>query len=187
MPDGSAFSAWAQRRQLPLVMQTEAAECVLACLTMIARYHGHDMDLASLRRRFSTSLKGVDLSRVIEIAHRLGFEARPLRAELEYLPEAQLPCILHWDLNHFVVLNRVTRRGVDIYDPARGRYRMPLAEASKHFTGVVLELVPGTDFTPIEEKQRVSLRTLTGRINGLGRVLIQVFGLAFAIEVLGNV
>lgn len=184
MPDGSAFSAWAQRRQLPLVMQTEASECALACLTMIARYHGHDIDLVSLRRRFSTSLKGIDLGRVIEIAHRLGFEARPLRAELEYLPDAQLPCILHWDLNHFVVLNRVTRRGADIYDPARGRYRMPLTEASKHFTGVVLELVPGTDFTPIEEKQRISLRALTGRINGLGRVLIQVTGLAFAIEVL---
>lgn len=187
MADGGTFSAWGQRRQLPLVMQTEAAECALACLAMIARYHGHDIDLASLRRRFSTSLKGVDLSRVIEIAHGLGFEARPMRAGLEYLPEAQWPCILHWDLNHFVVLNRVTRRGADIYDPARGRYRMPLAEASKHFTGVVLELVPGTNFMPVEEKQRISLRALTGRISGLTRVLIQVIGLAFAIEVLALV
>lgn len=187
MADGSTFPAWGQRRQLPLVMQTESAECALACLAMIARYHGHDIDLASLRRRFSTSLKGVDLNRVIEIAHGLGFEARPLRAELEYLPEAQLPCILHWDLNHFVVLNQVTRRGADIYDPARGRYYMPLAEASKHFTGVVLELTPGMDFSPVEEKQRISLRALTGRISGLTRVLIQVVGLAFAIEVLALV
>lgn len=187
MADGGIFHAWGQRRQLSLVMQTEAAECALACLAMIACYHGHSIDLASLRRRFSTSLKGVDLNRVIDIAHGLGFETRPLRTELAYLPEAQLPCILHWDLNHFVVLNRVTRRGADIYDPARGRYRMSLAEASKHFTGVVLELVPGTDFTPIEEKQRISLRALTGRINGLARVLIQVVGLAFAIEVLALV
>ncbi|MFA6064173.1 MAG: peptidase domain-containing ABC transporter [Gallionella sp.] len=187
MADGSIFSAWANRRQLPLVMQTEAAECALACLAMIARYHGHDIDLASLRRRFSTSLKGVDLNRVIEIAHGLGFEARPLRAELGYLPEAQLPCILHWNLNHFVVLNQVTRRGADIYDPARGQYCMPLAEASKHFTGVVLELTPGTDFTPVEERQRISLRALTGRITGLTRVLTQVIGLAFAIEVLALV
>ena len=184
MADGSNFTAWGRHRPMPLVMQTEAAECALACLAMIARYHGHDIDLAGLRRRFSTSLKGVDLGRVIEIAHGLGFEARPLRAELEYLPEAQLPCILHWDLNHFVVLNRVTRSGADIYDPARGRYRMPLAEASKHFTGVVLELAPGADFTPVEERQRISLRALTGRISGLGRVLTQVIGLTFAIEVL---
>src|SRR3546814_10022358 len=75
---------------------------------------------------------------MIEIAEVLGFEARPLRAELEYLPEAQMPCILHWNLNHFVVLKRVTRKHAEIYDPARGRYRLPLAEASKHFTGIVL-------------------------------------------------
>lgn len=187
MADGGTFSDWGRRRQLPLVMQAEAAECALACLTMISCYHGHDIDLASLRRRYSTSLKGVDLSQVIEIAHGLGFEARPLRAELGYLPEAQLPCILHWDLNHFVVLNRVTRRGADIYDPASGRYRVSLKEASKHFTGIVLELTPGADFTPIEEKQRISLRALTGKISGLTRALIQVVGLAFAIEVLALV
>jgi ATP-binding cassette subfamily B protein RaxB len=187
MADGSILPPWGQRRQLPLVMQTEAAECALACLAMVACYHGHETDLASLRRRFSTSLKGVNLARMIEIAHTLGFEARPLRAELEYLPKAQLPCILHWNLNHFVVLHRLTRKGAEIYDPARGRYRMPLAEASKHFTGVVLELVPSADFSPIKERQRVSLRALTGRITGLGRLLIQVFGLAFAIEMLALV
>jgi ATP-binding cassette, subfamily B, bacterial CvaB/MchF/RaxB len=187
MADGSILPIWGDRRQLPLVMQTEAAECALACLSMIARYHGHETDLASLRRRFSTSLKGVDLARMIEIAHALGLEARPLRAELEYLPHAELPCILHWDLNHFVVLHRVTRKGAEIYDPARGRYCMPLVEASKHFTGVVLELIPGTDFTPIQERQRISLRALTGRVNGLTRVLIQVAGLALAIEVLALV
>jgi ATP-binding cassette subfamily B protein RaxB len=186
MADGGNLSTFG-RRQLPLVMQTEATECALACLAMIARYHGHEVDLVSLRRRFSTSLKGVHLGRMVEIAHALGFEARPLRAELEYLPQAQMPCILHWNMNHFVVLHRITRKGLEIFDPARGRYRMPLAEASKHFTGVVLELAPGTDFTPIEERQRVSLRALTGRITGLGSVVLQVLGLAFAIEVLALV
>jgi ATP-binding cassette, subfamily B, bacterial CvaB/MchF/RaxB len=184
MGDGSILSVWGQRRKLPLVMQTEAAECALACLAMIARYHGHETDLASLRRRFSTSLKGVNLVRIIEIANALGFEARPLRAELEYLPEAQLPCIVHWDLNHFVVLNRISRKGAEIYDPARGRYNMPLIEASKHFTGIVLELTPRMDFSPVQERQRISLRALTGRITGLTRTLIQVVGLALAIEFL---
>jgi len=187
MADGGVISLWNPRNQLPLVMQTEAAECAFACLTMIARYHGHETDLASLRRRFSTSLKGVNLARMVEIAHSLGFEARPLRAELAYLPQAQLPCILHWDLNHFVVLNRITRKGAEIFDPARGRYRMPLTEASKHFTGVVLELTPGTNFIQVQESQRISLRALTGRITGLSRVLIQVIGLALAIEVLALV
>lgn len=184
MADGNLLSAWGSPRQLPLVMQTEAAECALACLAMIARYHGHDLDLASLRRRHSISLKGVSLTRVIEIAHSLGLEARPLRAELAYLPNAQLPCILHWDMSHFVVLRQITRRGAEIHDPARGRYCIPLAEASKHFTGVLLELAPGADFSPAQERQHVALRALTGQIHGLPPVLLQVIGLALAIEIL---
>lgn len=178
------LSIWSHRRRLSLVMQTESAECALACIAMIAQYHGYETDLTSLRRRFNTSLKGVNLSRVVEIAHALGFEARPLRAKLSYLSKAQLPCILHWDLNHFVVLNRVSRKGAEIYDPARGSYSMPLAEVSKHFTGIVLELSPGADFAPVNERQRISLRALTGRITGLAGTLTQIVGLALAIEVL---
>jgi len=168
-------------------MQTEGAECGLACLAMIACYHGHEIDLAYLRRRFSTSLKGLNLARMISIAHALGFQARPLRAELEYLEQAQMPCILHWDMNHFVVLHRVTRRSAEIYDPARGHYHMPLSELSKHFTGVVLELVPSANFTPAKERQHISLRALTGRIAGLGRAVTQVIGLALSIELLALV
>ena len=187
MAAGINFSTWGRRHQMPLVMQTEATECALACLVMIGCYYGHDIDLPSLRRRFSTSLKGVDLKRVVEIAHGLGFEARPLRAEIEYLSDAQLPCILHWDLNHFVVLNSVSRDRVEIYDPALGRLRLSLSETGKHFTGVVLELTPGADFAPVQERQRVSLRSLTGQITGLTRALIQVSGLALAIEIIGLV
>jgi ATP-binding cassette, subfamily B, bacterial CvaB/MchF/RaxB len=133
MADGTMPLTWGRHRQLRLVMQTEGAECALACLAMISQYFGHDVDLAGLRRRFSTSLKGMNMARLIEIANRLGLEARALRSELGYLPKAQLPCILHWDLNHFVVLHRITRTGLEIHDPARGRYSMSLAEASKHF------------------------------------------------------
>ena len=94
--DGLRFG-W--RRKLPVVLQTEAAECGLASLTMVARYYGHDIDLAGLRRRASMSLKGANLARIIEIAGRLGFDSRPLRLELDELPRLKVPCILHWDLN----------------------------------------------------------------------------------------
>lgn len=185
MADGvGAFFSWGQRRRLSLILQTEASECALACLAMVARYHGHDLDLPSLRRRFSTSLKGLSLVHLIEIAHTLGFQARPLRTEMEYLPQAQTPCILHWDMNHFVVLHRVTKKGAEIYDPARGYYRLSSAQISKHYTGVLLELKPETNFTPIKERRHISLRALTGRLSGLGRALVQLFGLALAIEVI---
>ena len=89
--------------RMPVVLQNELAECGLACLTMIACHYGHDLDLASLRRRFPVSLKGASLARLIGIAAELGLDARPLRVELDYLPQLRLPCIVHWDLNHFVV------------------------------------------------------------------------------------
>ncbi len=179
--DGLRFG-WRQR--LPTVLQTEAAECGLACLTMIARYYGHDIDLASLRRRASMSLKGADLARVIEIAGRLDFDSRPLKLELEELPQLQVPCILHWNLNHFVVLKRAHRKHLEIHDPARGELRLSLAEASKHFTGVALELSPKANFTKQKTRERISLRALTGEVHGLKRALLQIFLLALGLEVL---
>ena len=168
--------------RLPMLLQTEAAECGLACLAMVASHHGHRSDLPTLRQRFSLSLKGVTLADMVAMAGRLQLNARALRAELEHLPDLQLPCVLHWDLNHFVVLKQVRRGGVVIHDPARGVRRMPLAEVSRHFTGVVLELAPQPDFRRRTERQAVTLRQLLGRVTGLKRSLLQIFTLALALE-----
>lgn len=171
--------------RLPVIQQGELAECGLACLAMIARYHGHDVDLAGLRRRFPVSLKGVGLARLIEIGDRLGFESRPLRTEPAQLHELRTPCILHWDLNHFVVLKRVDKRGVEIHDPARGAVAMSLEEAGRHFTGIALELTPVADFTPVRARseRKLSLRALLGRVAGLRAAAGQVLLLALALEV----
>jgi ATP-binding cassette subfamily B protein RaxB len=186
MNEFSKFAAGLQfgfNRRLPSILQTEAAECGLASLAMIARYHGHDVDLPGLRQRFSTSLKGANLTRVMAIATDLGFDARPLRLELGELPQLKTPCVLHWNLNHFVVLKQATAREVVIHDPARGVRRMPLAEVSKLFTGIALELSPRPDFRPIRAREALSLRALTGRVLGLKRALALIFGLALALEV----
>ncbi len=172
-------------RGMRLVAQAEAGECGLACLTMIARHYGHDVDLASLRRRFSTSLKGMTLARMVQIAHRLGFDARPVRAELGYLKTVRTPCILHWDLNHFVVLEGAGKNRLKILDPARGAYTTTLAQSSDHFTGIVLEIKPSSTFAKVTARRSISLRTLVGRITGLNKVIVQVIGLAIAIELLG--
>src|SRR5690606_4462554 len=171
--------------RLSVIQQGELAECGLACLAMVARYHGHDVDLAGLRRRFPVSLKGVGLARLIEIGDRMGFESRPLRTEPELLAGLQVPCLLHWDLNHFVVLKRADRRGIEIHDPAHGAVRMSLEEAGRHFTGIALELTPVADFTPMRERGgvRPTLRALAGRIAGLRTAVAQVLLLALALEV----
>ena len=169
-------------RRVPLVLQTEAAECGLACLAMVASQMGLRTDLPTLRQRFSLSLKGATLADLVRIAGQLQFNARPLRAEMEHLPQLQLPCVLHWDLNHFVVLTELRRGGAVIHDPARGVRRMSLDEVSKHFTGVALELAPAGDFKPRTERQAVTMRQLLGRVTGLRRSLAQIFVLALALE-----
>ena len=168
--------------RLPMILQTEAAECGLACMAMIAAHHGLRSDLPTLRQRFSLSLKGATMADLVRLAGHLQLNARALRAEMEHLPELALPCVLHWDLNHFVVLKEVSRGVAVIHDPARGVRRLPLAEVSRHFTGVVLELTPQADFKPHTERRNVSLRQLLGRVTGLKRSLLQIFVLALGLE-----
>jgi ATP-binding cassette subfamily B protein RaxB len=178
---------WGGRKRLPLFLQTEAAECGLASLGMIAWFHGHRIDLAGLRRRFTVSLKGATLAYLMQIAGRLHLAPRPLRLELEEIPRLRAPCVLHWNLNHFVVLKSADARGIVIHDPAFGVRRLTLAEASKHFTGIALELTPTTEFKPADERRRLRLRDLTGPVVGLKRSLAQVFVLALALQAIALV
>src|ERR687883_557915 len=117
------------RGQLPVIQQAEAAECGLACLAMVASYHGHRIDLNTLRRRYPASLNGVTLRALIQVASHLHLLGRPLRFELAHLRQLRLPAILHWDMNHFVVLKAVTGRGIIVHDPATGERCFPVAEA----------------------------------------------------------
>jgi len=95
---------------VPLILQSEAPECGIACLAMVASYHGHRTDLSAMRLRLSPSLKGVTLKHVAQIAETMGMTARGVQVPLESLNKLRLPAILHWDMNHFVVLTRVDGR-----------------------------------------------------------------------------
>lgn len=139
------------RGHLPVIQQNEAAECGLACLAMISSYHGHRIDLNTLRRRYPVSLKGVTVRALIQVASQMNFACRPLRFELDHLRRLRMPTIVHWDMNHFVVLKSVTRRGIVVHDPASGKRFFPLGEASKHLSGVALELSPSEGFCPKDE------------------------------------
>lgn len=170
-------------RKLPLILQTEATECGLACLGMVAGYHQYRTDLATLRRQFPISLKGVTLSHLIQIATRLDLATRALKLELEDLGQLKLPCILHWNFNHFVVLKEVGTKTVTIHDPAFGVRKYSLEEVSKSFTGIALEVWPSPGFKPQEQKQTVALRHLMGRVTGLPRSFAQILLLAIALEI----
>jgi ATP-binding cassette subfamily B protein RaxB len=176
------------RARVPLLLQSEAAECALACLAMVVGAHGHRTDLATLRQRFSLSLKGATMADLVRMAGELRFNPRALRVEPQQLEQLSLPCVLHWDLNHFVVLTEVKGQTFTLHDPARGLRRLKLAELSEHFTGVALELTPSADFAPKVERQAVKLSQLVGPVRGLKRSIGQIVLLALALEafVLGS-
>lgn len=165
------------------ILQSESSECGLACLAMVASHHGHRTELRDLRQRFPMSLKGANVARLIELAGELNFSSRPLRLELKDLWKLRTPCILHWDLNHFVVLEKAGRNRVVVLDPAFGRRRMRYSEVSKHFTGVALELQPSSEFRPATAAPAVSVRQLTGPIQGLWRVLTLILVMSLALQV----
>ena len=172
------------RGRLPMIRQTEAAECGLACLAMIASYHGHRIDLTTLRRRYPVSMKGVTLRGLMQVAAQLHFACRPLRFELEHLGQLRPPAILHWDLNHFVVLKAVTKKGIVVQDPAAGERCLPVAEASKHLSGVALELSPSDEFLQQDERLRLPFSTFWGGMGGSTHALVQIFILSVILELL---
>ena len=179
------------RRRTPELLQDESAECGAACLAMIAGHWGRSLDMPAMRRRFSISVHGATLAGLIDMAGALRLGGRPLQLTLEELPELALPCILHWGMDHFVVLERVDRAGVTLLDPAVGRRRVPMAEVSRHFTGVALELAPEDGFDDEaaaaagSEGRAWRWRSLLGRVTGLKRSLAQVLVFGLALQTLG--
>ncbi|CAL7963938.1 putative microcin-H47 secretion/processing ATP-binding protein MchF [Gammaproteobacteria bacterium] len=170
-------------RKLPMIHQAEVAECGLACLAMIASFHGYDTDLLTLRRQFSISLKGSRLQDLIDLAKKLHLLSRAVKLDLEDLKHLKTPCILHWDLDHFVVLKKVQGNKVIIHDPAIGVVKYKMAEVSKHFTGVAMELTPAIDFEKKKNKTRLYLSDLWGSITGLKLPLMQIVLVSLALEV----
>ncbi|KAF1858267.1 hypothetical protein Lal_00014768 [Lupinus albus] len=182
IPSSLQLSFW-HTKHLPIILQTEAAECGLACIAMVASYWGHRIDLSSIRQRFSVSLKGATLKGLMAMAQGMNLQPRPLKLDMGSLPELKLPAILHWDMNHFVVLKSVTDTHGFIHDPGVGERRLPLEKVAKHFTGVALELTPTSEFSPKNESRKFSLLSLMGRVIGLRRGLGQLLLLGLALQI----
>ncbi len=158
---------------------------------MVAGYHGLEVDLITLRRRFQTTLKGVTLRQLMAISEDLGFSARPLRGDIADIGHATLPAILHWNLSHFVVVTRVSSgfRGkrYHIHDPATGVRVIGEEELSRGFTGVFLELIKSEKFTPHSERSRLKINQLWSRIVGFWPNFWQVFFLSAVLQILALV
>ncbi|WP_226685351.1 peptidase domain-containing ABC transporter [Shewanella indica] len=171
------------KKRVPLILQAEMAECGLACIAMVASFYGHKLDMAALRKRFSADLKGMNLQQMIVLSDSIGLASRALKCPIEEVGKLTLPCVLHWDMNHFVVLTGVTKSGVSINDPAFGKKTLTFNEFAEHFTGIALELTPTKGFEQADERQQMHLSQLWSKMTGLGRALTTLFVLSLLLQV----
>ncbi len=171
-------------RRVPMILQSEAPECGIACVAMIASYHGFRTDLTAMRMRLAPSMKGVTLKHISAIADTMKLAARGVKVPLEALAQLKLPAILHWDMNHFVVLTKAAGDRITVNDPARGRRVLSLKEASDHYTGVAMELTPATGFAERDEREKISAWQLVRTATGLRPAIVQVLLLSLVLEIL---
>lgn len=155
---------WPKKRITP-VQQMEAAECGVACVTMLLQYHGHHAALTEVRELCGTSRDGNSAADLLRGARKLGLVGRGLSVPLARLPSLQKPAILHWDMNHFVILESIAKDHIGIVDPASGRRKVSHAEVDRFFSGVALELEPG----PALERRRARSLSYERYVSALGR------------------
>ena len=174
-----------RKPKLPMILQSEIAECGHACIAMICNYWGHDIDLYGIRKISKPSNKGVTLLDITNILEKFGFKTRALKVPLEEIQLIKCPAIIHWNMNHFVVLKEVKKNIIVINDPGSSVRHCTLEEFSKLFTGIVLEVEKTSDFSAISEKRKISLSDLVKSVSGINGFLIWLLSLSLVIELMG--
>ena len=177
------FDTFGFKKNVPVILQTEAAECGLACLNMIAQHYGDKRELSELRQDASLSLRGATLKTIMEMAHRLGLQSRALKIEMANLSQLSCPAILHWDMQHFVVLTKVTRNSIVIIDPSLGKQTLTLHDAARHVSGIALEIAPTDTFTPKPARTTLKLRHFLTKATGFKRNILTLIGLSVLLQI----
>lgn len=182
----SSLAGFGGGKRVRLIRQTEVSECGLAALAMVANFHGLDIDLSVLRRHYAPSLRGAAIKSIMAVADNLGLTPRPVRLPLGEIPNLHLPAILHWNLNHYVVVERCksVRGGFTalIHDPMGRSSWRSMKELSDHFTGVALELRPSENFETAEVRERIKISQLWRRMTGLKRAVAQTLLLTLVLQ-----
>ncbi len=168
--------------KLPVFHQSEVAECGITCLAMVAYYHGHKINMLAMRQKYPVGIQGITVKQMLSVANDIGLSGRVLKLELGQLSKVKTPAILHWNFNHFVILNSVNRRGITIHDPAKGKVKLSWNDVSEAFTGIVIELTPTNNFEQKDERIKMPLRAFIGRVDGLGLSLFKIFIIAILLQ-----
>lgn len=162
----------------PSILQMEATECGAASLAMILAYHGKYVPLELMRIETAVSRDGINAAEIMRAAKRMGLECHGYRKEPEMLKQLEMPCIIHWNFNHFVVLEGFKGNNVYLNDPAVGRRKLTWDEFDQGFTGVVLTFKRTERFVR-EKKQRLIAPFMIGRIKKYSSVFFKLIYIGF--------
>lgn len=168
----------------PVIFQMEATECGAASLAMIFAFWGKHLPLEQMRIETGVSRDGCNAGNIMRAAKRFGMECHGYRKEPESLKKLELPCIIHWNFNHFVVLEGFKGKYAYINDPALGRRRLTMQELDECFTGIVLTFRPTDGFVK-EKKKRSLLPLIQSRISGVRSELVQIILIGLMLVVPG--
>lgn len=160
--------------KVPVVMQLEALECGAACLAMVMAYYGKWVPLEEVRLDCGVSRDGTSAKNMYLAAEHYGFDVRAFKMSPEAIKKkSRFPCIIHWDMNHFVVLNGFRGKNAYINDPARGVVKVSMDEFDESFTGIVIIPVPSDEFEP-SGKRRSTLSFARKRLIGATAAVVFV-------------
>jgi len=176
------------RRRVPVVLQMSTVECGAACLAMILGYFGRKTPLQECRAECDPGRNGVTAQTLMLAARRFGLIARAIAPQVSEVENISVPCIVYWDRDHFVVLERWTRSGAEIVDPTEGRRTIPRHEFHKRFSGVALQLEPGDDFKVRAHHGPNPIRTYLAnmlRLAGVGSMLVRILAASLVLQALG--
>lgn len=174
------------RRRVRTVLQAEAMECGLACMAMLANVHRHDISLPYLRSLFPVTHRGMTLAEIVDLAGQLGLDAQGLAvASIPEIAGLRCPALLHWNGNHFVVLEKVVRGQFHVHDPAFGLRIYAADDMERHFSGIALEFEPRVDFEAIKEEKKSTLWAVFRACRGIENTVLIVTVLSFSANLFG--
>lgn len=175
------------KKACPIIYQSEHSECGLACLAMISSFYQRKTDLVTIRKELAYSESGMSIRTLCEYGEQINLDSRPLQADVDEIDQLRLPCVLHWDLNHFVVLTHYSKKSVTIHDPAIGKIKYSIEHFKEHYTGIAVEFFPAIHFKKETLVNGLNLspfwKASVGLKSGLSKIfiasaLLQLFSLA---------
>lgn len=176
------------RRKVPELLQMNAVECGAACLAMILSYYGRRTSISEVYTSTGVGRDGLSALSIVQTARRYGLKVRTVSLQVNDFRFVTLPAIVHWEFNHFLVVERWSPSSVDVVDPASGRKRLSAQEFDAGFTGIIIMLEPGQEFNTHTDGASLSLwKYLTQYLKRSPFMFLQILGASLLLQAFGLV